>query len=79
VSIYVLIGLPQEILDKFGMKNLKSIFTPLAFQYKLSDEQSSMIMEEKNYKNCISYAKIISHVIYVMVCTHSNIAYVECS
>jgi len=43
---------------------------------KLSDEQSSKVVEEYNYINVISYANIVGYMMYVMFCTCVDIAYV---
>jgi len=40
----------EKNLDKFGMKNLKLVSTPLPSHYKLSDEHFPNIVEEQSYK-----------------------------
>jgi len=47
----------RKTRDKFDMKNLKPVSTPLASHYKLSDEQSFNTVEEQLYMDGISYGR----------------------
>lgn len=65
----------KKIIDKFGMLNSKSMVTPNNPNFKLSSIQSPSTEVERAYMNSIMYASIISYLMYVMVCTRSDIAY----
>lgn len=49
------------------MKNLKSVFTPITFHYKLSDKQSRKTVEEYNYISNIPYTNNVDSIMYVMI------------
>jgi len=66
----------KKILNKFGMKNLKSVFTPITFHYKLSDKQSRKTVEEYNYISNIPYTNNVDSIMYVMIWTRLDIAYI---
>jgi len=60
----------KKILKKFGMTNLKLVLIPpMSHYYKLSDEQSTKVVDEHCYMDNISYANIVSFVMYTMICT----------
>jgi len=57
------------------MTNLKPVPTPLTSHYKLS-EQSPKMIEEQRYMDGIPCANLVGSIMYAMVCTRSDIAYV---
>lgn len=64
----------QRILDRFGMKNTKSIDTPIAPNTRLSmyTPQSD---EEKEFMSSVPYASAVGSLMYAMVCTRPDIAH----
>ena len=64
------------MFNNFGMTNLKHMSTPCTSHYKLSDEQSPKTIEEKHYIDNIPYTSIVGFVMYIIICTCPNIAYV---
>jgi len=57
------------------MSNCKLVATPLAIQFKLSDEScptSAMKIEKMSH---VLYSSVTGSLMYAMVCTRSNLAY----
>ena len=60
----------------FNMSDSKHVCFPLANHFKLSSKQCSSSEEERNEIKKVLYASIIDSLIYVMVCTKPNKAYI---
>ena len=58
------------------MSNAKPIGSPLAGHFKLCSEQSPSRDEEKEKMQKIPYASAVGSLMYAMVCTRPDIAYV---
>lgn len=63
-----------KILERFNMKNAKSVSTPLADHFKLSSAMCPKIDEEKEYMKRIPYSSAVGSLMNAMTCTHPNIA-----
>ena len=66
----------KKILSRFNMNEAKSVSTPLGSHFKLSEEQSPKTEEEMDHMSKMPYASAISSLMYTMVCTRPDIAYV---
>ena len=55
------------------MKNAKPIGSPLENHFKLSKEQSPKTNAEKEYMAKVPYVSTICSLMYVMICTRSDI------
>lgn len=60
------------------MSNAIIVSLPLASHFKLSVEQCSKIEDEQIRIKRILYATAIGSIIYIMVCTKSDLAFVVC-
>jgi hypothetical protein len=58
------------------MSDSKHVCFPLASHFKLNSKQCSSSDEERNEIKKVLYASIIDSLIYVMVCTKPNKAYI---
>ena len=58
------------------MQNSKLVSTPLASHFKLSKEMCPKTREEIDYMYRIPYSSAVGSLMYVMVCTRLDIAYV---
>ena len=66
----------KKIFSRFNMIETKPLSIPLGSHFKLSKEQSPKTEEEMDYMSKVPYASTIGNLMYVMVCTRPNIAYV---
>ena len=66
----------KKILSRFNMNEAKLVSTPLGSHFKLSEEQSPKTEEEMDHMSKMPYASAISSLMYTMVCTRPDIAYV---
>jgi hypothetical protein len=57
------------------MEGTKPVNTPLASHLKLSKVQVTTTEEENNHMAGVSYAAVISSLMYAMICTRPNITY----
>ena len=57
------------------MSNAKPISSPLVCLFKLCSEQSPSIDEENEKMQKVPYTLVFKSLMYVIVCTRSNIAY----
>ena len=65
----------KKVLNKFNMNEAKPVSTPLGSHFKLSKEQSPKTEEERDHMSKVPYASTIDSLMYVMVCTRSNITH----
>ncbi|KAH9678732.1 hypothetical protein KPL71_025836 [Citrus sinensis] len=69
-------GYLKKVVSRFGMLNLKLVSTPLAAHFKLSKQQE---LEEDAYIDHIRripYSGTVGSIMYAMVCTRPDVAYV---
>lgn len=64
----------EKWLDRFIMKNAKSVGTPLEGHFKLRSSQSPLSEKEKEMTTT-PYASAVGSMMYAMVCTRSDMAY----
>ena len=64
------------MLERFNMRKAKVVSSPLASHFKLSSRHSPYIDKEKEDMRRVSYASAVGSLMYVMVCTRPDIAYV---
>ena len=58
------------------MLDAKSVQTPLGSQFKLSKVQAPVRNQDKSMMSEVPYAQAIGSLMYAMVCTRADIAYV---
>jgi len=63
------------VFDRFNMKDLHPVGTPLATHFKLSVHLCPCDDKEKEDINKIPYASTIVILMYAMVCTWSDISH----
>lgn len=63
-----------KVLKRFNMKDVKPITTLLEKYFKLTKGLYHKIKYDKEYMKKVPYALAIGILLYVMVCTRSNIA-----
>ncbi|CAN0888961.1 Retrovirus-related Pol polyprotein from transposon TNT 1-94, partial [Linum grandiflorum] len=65
----------ERVLDRFNMKNAKSVSTPLATHFKLSKKACPATEKEKEAMSSIPYSSAVGSLMYAMVCTRPDIAH----
>jgi hypothetical protein len=65
----------EKVLERSKMQNEKPISTPLANHFKLTKELFPKRQEEIEYISKVPYSSTIGSLMYVMVCTRSDIAH----
>ena len=66
----------NKILERFGMSQVKPISTPLAQHFKMIADNSPKTKEEVKYMKEIPYASVVGSIMYAMVCSRPDLAYV---
>ena len=75
-----LLGLSQStyidtVLKRFSIENFKKSYLPIGQRISLSKSDCLTISQERKCMSRISYASTVGSIIYVMICTQSNVAY----
>ena len=65
----------EKVLEMFNMSKTKPVRTPLANHFNLSSMQCPKSDKKKNEMKSVPYASTIGSLIYVMVCTRTDITY----
>lgn len=63
------------MLDHFGVKNAKSVSTPLVAHFKLLANFCLHTDEEIKYMPYIPYSSVVGSLMYAIVCTRPDISY----
>ena len=66
----------ERVLERFNMKDAKSVSTPLANHFKLSRSLCPTTTDEKEKMASIPYSSAVGSLMYCMVCTRPDIAHV---
>ncbi|GKV35980.1 hypothetical protein SLEP1_g44167 [Rubroshorea leprosula] len=66
----------ERMLERFNMKHVKPVSTPLANHFKLSKRSCPTTKEEKVKMSSIPYSSAIGSLMYAMVCTRPDNAHV---
>ena len=66
----------EKVLERFNMSKTKVVSSPLASHFKLSSRHNPSINKEKEDVRKVTYASVVGSLMYVMVCTRPDIAYV---
>ncbi|KAH9763605.1 hypothetical protein KPL70_001228 [Citrus sinensis] len=66
----------SKVLERFQMIHSKPVLTPLGAQFKLSDDMSPTSDAEEVQMADIPYSQAVGSLMYAMVCTRADIAYV---
>ncbi|XP_070053673.1 uncharacterized protein [Nicotiana tomentosiformis] len=64
----------EKVLERFVMKDVKSVSTPLAAHFKLSAAQSPQSKEEERHMAQVPYSSAVGSIMYAMVCTRPDIS-----
>jgi len=68
-------GYLQKVLQRFNIdSDTKSVSTPLAPHFKLKATMSPTTVEEREYMTRVPYSIKVGRLIYVMVCTRSDLS-----
>uniref|UniRef100_A0A3Q7HLK4 Reverse transcriptase Ty1/copia-type domain-containing protein n=1 Tax=Solanum lycopersicum TaxID=4081 RepID=A0A3Q7HLK4_SOLLC len=65
----------ERVLERFNMKNAKTVSTPLASHLKLSEQMCPTTKEEKEGMTKVSYSSALGSLMYAMMCTRPDIAH----
>ena len=65
----------KKVLSKFNMNEAKPMSTPLGSHFKLNQEQTPKIEEERDHMSKVPYTSAIGSLMYAMVCTRPDIAH----
>lgn len=65
----------SKVLKKFGMNNCKPVTLPLANHFVLSKDQAICNEYKVEYMSRIPYSNVIGSIMYLMVCTRLNLAF----
>ena len=65
-----------KVLERFNMVEAKPVTTPLVDHFILSSKKFSQSPEEEKEISRVPYASAVETLIYDMVCTWSDLAYV---
>ena len=65
----------NRVLQRFNMGDANPVSTPLASHFRLSQEQSPQMEEEKELMAKIPYASAIGSLMYAIVCTRPDIGH----
>ena len=65
----------ERVLERFNMKDAKSVSTPLANHFKLSRSLCPTTTDEKEKMASIPYSSAVGSLMYCMVCTRPDIAH----
>ena len=66
----------HKVMKRFNMENAKPTSTPLPTTIRLSDRDSPSTEEERKLNGKIPYASAVGSIMYAMVATRPNLAYV---
>ena len=69
-------GYIQKVLKRFNMENVKPTSTPLPTSIQLSDKDSPSTEKERKIIGKIPYTSVVGSIIFAMVVTRPNLAYV---
>ena len=65
----------ERVLERFNMKSVKPVSTPLASHLKLSKHMCPTKKEEKEGMTKVPYTSAVGSLMYAMVCTRPDIAH----
>ena len=65
----------KRVLERFNMKSVKPVRTPLASHLKLSKQMCPTTKEEKEGMAKVPYSSAVGSLMYAMVCTRPDIAH----
>lgn len=57
------------------MLQCRALARPLGLEVKLTESMKPVTAEDKKFMDQISYASIVGSVMYLMICTHPDVAY----
>ena len=66
----------KKVLSRFSLYDAKPRDAPLGSQFKLFKEQSPKTNEDRKHMSKVPYASAVGSLMYTMVCTKPDIAYV---
>jgi hypothetical protein len=66
----------NKVLHRFNMPDAKKVTTPIAPHFKLSSTQCPFTDEYIDYMSRVPYSSVIGSLMYAIVCSHPDLAYV---
>lgn len=66
----------EKVLQKFNMIGCRAIDTTLGQHFKLTSEQSPRSQQERDEMRTVPYANAIGSILYSMVCSRPDLAFV---
>ena len=69
-------GYIEKVLRRFNIKNAKPVTTPLTAHFRLSYALCPQSDEEVDHMFRVPYSSDVGSLMYVMVCSHPDLAYV---
>ena len=69
-------GYIEKVFRRFNMQNAKLVTTPLAAHFRLSSTLCPQSDEKVDYMSRVPYSNVVASLMYAMVCSLSNLAYV---
>ncbi|KAG8493315.1 hypothetical protein CXB51_010698 [Gossypium anomalum] len=66
----------EKVLQRFSMDKAKAVNTPFAIHFRVSVKHSPSTEKEKEEMQKIPYSSAVGSLIYAMVCTRPDLAYV---
>jgi hypothetical protein len=69
-------GYIQKVLHRFNMHDSKLVSSPIDPHFKLSSSQSPSTNSNFEYMSKIPYSTVVGSLMYIMVCSHSDLSYV---
>ena len=66
----------ERMLERFNMKNSKTVSTPLVGHFKLSKRLCPSTEKEKGEMSVIPYSSAVESLMYAMVCARPDISHV---
>lgn len=64
-----------KVLDRFSMNDSKSVSTPLASHFKLSEDQCPKTEDQMEQMYNVPYSSAVGSLMYAMVCTRPDLAH----
>jgi adenylate kinase family enzyme len=65
----------EKILERFNMQDFKRDFLPMSHDISLGESQCSRTHDQREKMRMISYALAIGYIMYVILCTCSDVSY----
>ena len=65
----------DTMLKQFSIENFKKSYLSIGHEISLSKKNYSITPQEREHMSKILYVSVVGSIIYAMICTRSNVAY----